>query len=120
MAEIPETDARYQLRLDALMDLHAYADGTYTLFPQKKQELSVPDARQMSLTDLFELNVPEEAMTSEAVVTEEGADSDRTENEETDLQSSGTEEAGNKQEPAAASADNPPGWAEQEICHRSL
>ena len=120
MAEIPETDARYQLRLDALMDLHAYADGTFTLFPQKKQELSVPDAGQMSLTDLFELNVPEEAMTSEAVVTEEGTDSDRTENEETDLQSSGTEEVGNKQEPAAALADNPPGWAEQEISQESM
>ncbi|MDO5477307.1 MAG: hypothetical protein Q4F43_09390, partial [Eubacteriales bacterium] len=61
LAGIPEAEPRYQLMVDALADLHAYAEGTYTLFPQPRQDNAVPDARQMSLTDLFEMNVPEDA-----------------------------------------------------------
>ena len=61
LAELPETDPRYQMRLDALTDLHAYAEGTFTLFPQPGQEIVVPSATQMSLADLFEMNVSEEA-----------------------------------------------------------
>ena len=61
LAGIPEAEPRYQLMVDALADLHAYAEGTYTLFPQPRQDIAVPDARQMSLTDLFEMNVPEDA-----------------------------------------------------------
>lgn len=61
LAGIPETEPRYQLMVDALADLHAYAEGTYTLFPRPRQDIAVPDARQMSLTDLFEMNVPVDA-----------------------------------------------------------
>ena len=61
LAGTPETEPRYQLMVDALADLHAYVEGTYTLFPQPRQDITIPDARQMSLTDLFEMNVPEDA-----------------------------------------------------------
>ena len=73
LAGVPETDPRYQMRVDALADLHSYAEGTYTLFPQRRQELAIPDARQMSLTDLFEMNVPEGAVQIQLPV-QEGAE----------------------------------------------
>ena len=64
LAEISETDARYQMRLDALKDLHAYEEGRFTLFPQERQETAIPAAEQMSLTDLFDMNISEEAQTA--------------------------------------------------------
>ena len=63
-ASVPETDPRYQMRLDALTDLHSYAEGTFTLFPQPRQEIVTPPSTQLSLADLFEMNVPEEAQHS--------------------------------------------------------
>ena len=64
LAEISETDARYQMRLDSLKDLHAYEEGRFTLFPQERQETAIPAAEQMSLTDLFDMNISEEAQTA--------------------------------------------------------
>ena len=52
------------MRLDALTDLHSYAEGTFTLFPQPRQEIVIPPSTQLSLADLFEMNVPEEAQHS--------------------------------------------------------
>ena len=61
LAQLPEAAPDYQMRVTILSNLHGYAEGTYTLFPRREREVAVVDAGQMTLADLFEMNVPESA-----------------------------------------------------------
>ena len=73
LVELPETEPRYQMRLEALTNLHAYAEGNYTIFPRPRQEIVIPPATQMSLADLFEMNVSEESQEAAAAEAAENA-----------------------------------------------
>ncbi|MCD7882555.1 MAG: hypothetical protein LUI87_02435, partial [Lachnospiraceae bacterium] len=53
LAALPLDFDRYEERAQILSDLHQYVDGTYTIFPEKKQEVehTPVSGRQMSLFD---------------------------------------------------------------------
>ena len=55
LAALPEDEQGYKERLDYLTELHAYLDGTFTLFPQpeKKVETIVEGNGQVSLFDFY-------------------------------------------------------------------
>ena len=55
LAELPEEFEDYERRAQILSDLHGYADGVYTLFPQpvQKVEPGIETNRQMNLFDYF-------------------------------------------------------------------
>ena len=54
LAELPLNFDGYEKRVQILSELHQYVEGTYTIFPQKKQETEIEGTgRQMSLFDFM-------------------------------------------------------------------
>lgn len=63
LAELPLDFDGYENRVQILSEIHQYIEGTYTIFPQKKQEIEIEGTgRQMNLFD-FMKSEPEPEIT---------------------------------------------------------
>ena len=63
LAELPLDFDGYEKRVQILSEIHQYIEGTYTIFPQKKQEIEIEGTgRQMNLFD-FMKSEPEPVIT---------------------------------------------------------
>ena len=61
LASLPLDYENYERRVEILADLHAYVEGTYTIFPEKKkEEARIEDGEQLSLFDFMAQEKAEE------------------------------------------------------------
>lgn len=54
LSELPLDFEDYEKKTQLLMELHGYAEGTYTLFPPRNKEAEVKETRQLSLFDFLD------------------------------------------------------------------
>lgn len=56
LLSVPLDSEEYERKAESLSILHQYVEGTYTIFPEKKQavEIAVPEQGQMSMFDFME------------------------------------------------------------------
>ncbi len=54
LSELPLDFEDYENKTQLLMELHGYAEGTYTLFPPRNKEAEVKETRQLSLFDFLD------------------------------------------------------------------
>ena len=56
LLSVPMDSEEYESKAESLSILHQYVEGTYTIFPEKKQavEIVAPEHRQMSMLDFME------------------------------------------------------------------
>ena len=69
IAELPLDFEEYEKRVQILTDLHGYVEGTYTIFPEKKQEVQIENGGQLSL---FDFMVPEKPVEKQEEAKETG------------------------------------------------
>ena len=58
LAALPEGFEDYRQKVKILTDLHGYAEGTYTIFPEREKEVDFGDSVQLSLFDFMEMDTP--------------------------------------------------------------
>ena len=54
LASLPLDFEGYEAKVQFLVDLHGYVEGTYTIFPERVQETAVENGKQLSLFDWME------------------------------------------------------------------
>ena len=56
LLSVPLDSEEYERKAESLSILHQYVEGTYTIFPEKKQavEIAVPEQGQISMFDFME------------------------------------------------------------------
>ncbi|MGN0275898.1 MAG: DEAD/DEAH box helicase family protein, partial [Hominisplanchenecus sp.] len=54
LSELPLDFEDYEKKTQLLVELHGYAEGTYTLFPPRNKEAEVKETRQLSLFDFLD------------------------------------------------------------------
>ena len=57
LASLPLDFEGYEARVQFLVDLHGYVEGTYTIFPERVQETAVENGKQLSLFDWMESDI---------------------------------------------------------------
>ncbi|MGN8922150.1 DEAD/DEAH box helicase family protein [Lachnospiraceae bacterium HCP28S3_F9] len=92
LSELPLDFEDYEKKTQLLMELHGYAEGTYTLFPPRNKEAEVKETRQLSLFDFLDTSAfsnsnehPSEAfepVVDEKVQEEDAPDLEQEEEEE--------------------------------------
>ena len=55
LAALPADFEGYQKRVQVLADLKGYVEGTYTIFPERKNEIQIGDSVQLSLFDFMDM-----------------------------------------------------------------
>ncbi len=55
LAALPADFEGYEKRVRILADLQGYVEGTYTIFPERKQEIQIGDSVQLSLFDFMDM-----------------------------------------------------------------
>ena len=55
LAALPADFEGYEKRVQILADLQGYVEGTYTIFPERKQEIQIGDSVQLSLFDFMDM-----------------------------------------------------------------
>lgn len=55
LAALPAGFEGYEKRVRILADLQGYVEGTYTIFPERKQEIQIGDSVQLSLFDFMDM-----------------------------------------------------------------
>ena len=72
LLSVPLDSEEYERKAESLSILHQYVEGTYTIFPEKKQavEIAVPEQGQMSMFDFMEQE-PQSKEQSTATAVEE-------------------------------------------------
>ncbi len=72
IAGLPLDFEDYERRVQILTELHGYVEGTYTIFPEKKQEIQIGNVRQLSLFDFMGISAAEpEPQVSESISSQE-------------------------------------------------
>ena len=57
LASLPLDFEGYEAKVQFLVDLHGYVEGTYTIFPERVQETAVENGKQLSLFDWMESDI---------------------------------------------------------------
>ena len=57
LASLPLDFEGYEAKVQFLVDLHGYVEGTYTIFPERVQETAVENGKQLSLFDWMEYDI---------------------------------------------------------------
>ena len=57
LASLPLDFQGYEAKVQFLVDLHGYVEGTYTIFPERVQETAVENGKQLSLFDWMESDI---------------------------------------------------------------
>ena len=57
IASLPLDFEGYEAKVQFLVDLHGYVEGTYTIFPERVQETAVENGKQLSLFDWMESDI---------------------------------------------------------------
>ena len=57
LASLPLDFEGYEAKVQFLVDLHGYVEGTYTIFPERVQETAVENGKQLSLFDWMESEI---------------------------------------------------------------
>ena len=57
LASLPLDFDGYEAKVQFLVDLHGYVEGTYTIFPERVQETAVENGKQLSLFDWMESDI---------------------------------------------------------------
>ena len=57
LAALPLDFEGYEAKVQFLVDLHGYVEGTYTIFPERVQETAVENGKQLSLFDWMESDI---------------------------------------------------------------
>ena len=72
LLSVPMDSEEYESKAESLSILHQYVEGTYTIFPEKKQavEIAAPEHRQMSMLDFMEQEPQSKAQSTAAAVEE--------------------------------------------------
>ena len=72
LLSVPLDSEEYRDKSELLFFLHQYVEGTYTIFPEKKQavEIAVPEQGQMSMFDFMEQEPQSKEQSSAAAVEE--------------------------------------------------
>ena len=55
LAALPADFEGYEKRVQTLADLQGYVEGTYTIFPERKNEIQIGDSVQLSLFDFMDM-----------------------------------------------------------------
>ena len=72
LLSVPMDSEEYESKAESLSILHQYVEGTYTIFPEKKQavEIAAPEHRQMSMLDFMEQEPQSKEQSTAAAVEE--------------------------------------------------
>ena len=72
LLSLPLDSEEYERKAESLSILHQYVEGTYTIFPEKKQavEIAVPEQGQMSMFDFMEQEPQSKEQSTAAAVEE--------------------------------------------------
>ena len=72
LLSVPMDSEEYERKAESLSILHQYVEGTYTIFPEKKQavEIAVPEQGQMSMFDFMEQEPQSKEQSTAAAVEE--------------------------------------------------
>ncbi|MCD8129681.1 MAG: SNF2-related protein [Lachnospiraceae bacterium] len=101
LAALPLDFDRYEERAQILSDLHQYVDGTYTIFPEKKQEVehTPVTGRQMSLFDYLGMGDMQSETDEEPELSEEQTEPETVVEPDVDTEPENQEEAETQTEP---------------------
>ena len=87
LSELPLDFEDYEKKAQLLVELHGYAEGTYTLFPPRNKEAEVKETRQLSLFDFLDTSAfsnsnEQTSEVSEPVVEENVQEEDASDSEQ--------------------------------------
>ena len=72
LASLPLDFEGYEAKVQFLVDLHGYVEGTYTIFPERVQETAVENGKQLSLFDWMESDIQDKEEKKEPLEKEAG------------------------------------------------